>query len=207
VTWSVGGERYVPGSGDDPSTDGYRTALDLVYDRVDSPLNPTHGFEASSGFSYASVEENDDAGSYRTGVLALGASAYLPARRAQVVALSVRGAMLASSVEDVPLHQQLVLGGASSLRGYREEQFHGTATVLGTLEYRFILGRYSRLALFLDVGHYSREGSNPTAETKLGYGAGLRGETRLGIIAIDYGLGEGDGFLDGKLHVGLIREF
>jgi hypothetical protein len=29
----------------------------------------------------------------------------------------------------------------------------------------------------------------------------------LGIIGVDYGLGEGDELLDGKLHVGLIREF
>jgi hypothetical protein len=29
----------------------------------------------------------------------------------------------------------------------------------------------------------------------------------LGIIAVDYGLGEGDGLLEGKLHVGLTREF
>jgi hypothetical protein len=29
----------------------------------------------------------------------------------------------------------------------------------------------------------------------------------LGTISLDYGLGEGDGLLDGKLHVGLIRGF
>jgi hypothetical protein len=29
----------------------------------------------------------------------------------------------------------------------------------------------------------------------------------LGTISIDYGLGEGDDLLDGKLHAGLIREF
>jgi outer membrane protein insertion porin family len=207
LTWSAGGERYVPGTGDDPSTDGYRTALELLYERTDSPLNPTRGIESSGGLSYASVEESEGDASYRTGVLTASAAGYLPVRPAQVLALAASGALLASSDESVPLHQQLVLGGAGSLRGYREEQFHGTATALGTVEYRFILGRYSRLAAFIDVGHYSREGSNPTAETKLGYGVGLRGETRLGIIAVDYGLGEGDGFLDGKLHVGLIREF
>ena len=37
------------------------------------------------------------------------------------------------------LPKELVLGGARSLRGYREEQFHGTATALGTLE-RFEAG-------------------------------------------------------------------
>ncbi len=207
VTWSAGAERYVPGTGDEPSTDGYRTALEFTYDRTDSPLNPTRGVESSGRLLYASVEAIEGDASYRTGTLNASAAVYVPVRRAQVLALAARGAALTSSDDDVPLHKQLVLGGAGSLRGYREEQFHGTVTALGSLEYRFIFGRYARIAAFLDIGHYSREGSNPVSETKLGYGVGLRGETRLGIIAVDYGLGEGDGFLDGKLHVGLIREF
>jgi len=207
ATWSAGAERYVPGTGDEPSTDGYRTALELTYEGTDGPLNPSRGFEFRGSLSYASVEAIEGDASYRTGTLTASAAGYLPVRRTQVVALLLRGSALESSDRDVPLHQQLVLGGAGSLRGYREEQFHGTATALGSLEYRLILGRYSRIAVFLDVGHYSREGSKTVSETKLGYGVGLRGETRLGIIAVDYGLGEGDGFLDGKLHVGLIREF
>ncbi len=207
VTWSAGVERYVPGAGDEPSTDGYRTALEFTHDRTDSPLNPVRGVRSDGRISYVSVEAIDADASYRTGTLTVSVAGYLPVRRRQVLALTVRGAALASSDSEVPLHQQLVLGGAGSLRGYREDQFHGTTTALGSLEYRFILGRYSRVAAFLDIGHYSREGSNPVSETKLGYGVGLRGETRLGIIAVDYGLGEGDGFLDGKLHVGLIREF
>ena len=207
VTWSAGGERYVPGAGNEPSTNGHRTALELAYERTDNPLNPTRGLETRGRLSYASVKAKEGDASYRTGTLALSAAVYLPVRHAQVLAVIARGAALASSDADVPLHQQLVLGGAGDLRGYREEQFHGTTTVLGSLEYRLILGRYSRIAAFIDVGHCSVDGSNPVSETKLGYGVGLRGETRLGIIAVDYGLGEGDGFLDGKLHVGLVREF
>ena len=42
---------------------------------------------------------------------------------------------------------------------------------------------------------------------KLGYGLGLRLETGLGIMGIDYGLGQGDGIFNGKVHVGLINEF
>ena len=207
LTWSIGAERYVPGTGDDPATDGYRTAIAVEYDRTDHPLNPRRGVEIQGSLSYANVDADEDATSQRTGVLSVSGAAYLPVRRAQVLALAARGEALASNREDVPLHRQLVLGGAGDLRGYREEQFHGTTTALATLEYRFILGRNARLAAFLDIGHYARDGANPAEDTKLGYGVGLRGETRLGIIAVDYGLGEGDGFLDGKLHVGLIREF
>jgi outer membrane protein insertion porin family len=107
----------------------------------------------------------------------------------------------------VPFHELLAVGGASSLRGYREEQFRGTRTAVGTLEYRYLLGRHARAVVFLDVGYFYRGGPNFAKDTKLGYGIGLRGETRLGTISLDYGLGEGDDLLDGKLHVGLIRGF
>ena len=123
------------------------------------------------------------------------------------MALEARAAGIASTEDDVPFHELLVLGGSSNLRGYREEQFRGTRTAVGTLEYRYLLGRYSRAVAFLDVGYFYRGGPNSAKDTKLGYGIGLRGETRLGTISLDYGLGEGDGLLDGKLHVGLIRGF
>ncbi len=107
----------------------------------------------------------------------------------------------------MPFHELLVLGGARSLRGYREEQFRGTRVALGSVEYRYLLGRRSRAIAFVDAGYWYRDGSNVAKDTNLGYGIGLRGDTRLGTISIDYGLGEGDDLLDGKLHVGLIREF
>ena len=39
------------------------------------------------------------------------------------------------------------------------------------------------------------------------YGFGIRIETRLGLFGVDYGLGEGDSFLQGKVHVGLVNWF
>jgi outer membrane protein insertion porin family len=125
----------------------------------------------------------------------------------QVIALRGRLAGIASSEADVPFHELLTLGGATDLRGYREEQFRGTRTALASLEYRFILSRFSRFLLFVDAGYYYRDGSNFAKGTKLGYGIGLRSETRLSIIGVDYGLGEGDGLLEGKLHLSLVRQF
>jgi hypothetical protein len=40
-----------------------------------------------------------------------------------------------------------------------------------------------------------------------GYGFGLRIETRLGVIGIDYGLGEGRCLTSGLVHVGLTNKF
>jgi len=206
VSWSIGAERYVPG-GADPTTTSYRTALGASFDATDDPWNPTGGLRVEGELEYAAKEGAGEEARSRSGRLRADGSAYLAVRARHVVA--VRGLVegIASTEDVVPYHEQLTLGGASRLRGYRERQFRGTRTALGSVEYRLLVGRRSRALAFIDAGYYYRGGSNFAKGTKLGYGIGLRGETRLGIIALDYGLGEGDGLLDGKLHVGLTRDF
>jgi outer membrane protein insertion porin family len=208
VTWTVGGERYAPGgSAGTGVTTSARTSLGAAFDGSDAPANPTRGLRLSGRAEYAAKEERGTGRKERAGVFTVDAEAFVPVRMRQVVALAARLAAISSTEDDVPEHELLVLGGARSLRGYREEQFRGTRTALGTVEYRFILARRSRALAFLDAGYCHRGGPNFAKDTKLGYGIGLRVDTRLGIMSLDYGLGEGDRPLDGKLHVGLSREF
>lgn len=207
VTWSIGRERYVPGSAGEHTTTSYRTALAASFDGTDSPLSPRQGLRIAGSFTYSAKELGGAAERERSGKTGLSCEAFLPVRAGQVISARGLVSWIVSTADDVAFHEQLTLGGASSLRGYREEQFRGTTIALGSLEYGFMLGRRSRAIAFVDVGHYYRGGSSSARGTKLGYGIGLRGESRLGIISLDYGLGEGDGILEGKLHVGLIREF
>lgn len=207
VTWSIGAERYVPGGPLESTTTSVRTSVGGEYDGTDVPGNPSSGIAARATIEYAAKEAVESGGDESSGTVHLFAGTYLRVRPRHVAALEARLAGIASTEEDVPFHELLVLGGSTSLRGYREEQFRGTRTAVATLEYRYVLGRRSRAVAFLDVGYFYRGGANLAKDTKLGYGIGLRGETRLGTISLDYGLGEGDGLLDGKLHVGLIRGF
>jgi len=207
LTWSVGAERYVPGAVHESTSTSMRTAFGAVYDGTDALWNPTAGTRLRASVEYAAKEMVDSGRDERSGTLTAEAEGFFRVRGRQVLSIRARVEALASTEEEVPFHELLVLGGARSLRGYREEQFRGTRTALGTIEYRFLLGRRSRAIAFVDAGYWYREGSNSAKDTKLGYGIGLRGDTRLGTISIDYGLGEGDDFLDGKLHAGLIREF
>lgn len=206
VTWTLGGERFVPGAADEATTTSYRTSMSGEYDGTDVPGNPTRGGALSVTVVY-SAKKGSEGARDRSGAAAVEAWAYVATARRQVVALRAMAAALASTEDEVPFHEQLPLGGALDLRGYREEQFRGTRVGLASVEYRFLLSRRSRALVFVDAGYFYRGGANFAKGTKLGYGIGLRGETRLGIIALDYGLGEGDDLLDGKLHVGLIREF
>lgn len=82
------------------------------------------------------------------------------------------------------------------------------------LEYRFLLDGNSRFFLFTDYGYFERKIFSYTDETsrkisgkKLGYGFGLRIDSKAGLLGIDYGLGEGDSFNQGKIHFGVVNRF
>ena len=70
------------------------------------------------------------------------------------------------------------------------------------------MGRRSRVFVFWDSGYFmNKQDSEINHLYKSGYGMGFRLETGLGIMSVDYGLGEGDDLMSGKLHFGLINEF
>jgi outer membrane protein insertion porin family len=104
------------------------------------------------------------------------------------------------------------LGGARSLRGYREEQFLGSRIGWTNLELRYWLGKSSRFFGFVDGGAFFRErweGDQRVVlqDLKLGTGVGVRVETGVGIWGVDYALGEEDRPLSGKIHLSLQSEF
>jgi outer membrane protein assembly factor BamA len=104
------------------------------------------------------------------------------------------------------------LGGANTLRGYREGQFLGSRIAWSNLEYRLLVGGRSYVFAFVDAG-YSLTLDRPEAgllreETrKIGYGTGFRVDTPLGLMGVSLAFGEGDTFSTAKLHVRLVSEF
>ncbi|MFC1555692.1 BamA/TamA family outer membrane protein [candidate division KSB1 bacterium] len=100
---------------------------------------------------------------------------------------------------DVPVSQQWYLGGAASLRGFREKQFLAESISWYNLELRYLLDRDSRIFIFQDGGFFT--GSAEKLNRKFGYGFGLRVRTPLGLVGFDLGLGKGDPFSEAKLHV------
>lgn len=140
--------------------------------------------------------------------LSLDVEYYASIFKRQVLALSLHGRQIRSNEKVIPLSDLYRLGGARTLRGYREDQFRGSSVGWLNFEYRYILGRRSRVSLFTDAGYYNATTQSGKNEAyKIGYGFGFRLETGLGIMGIDYGLGQGDGLFSGKVHVGLINEF
>jgi outer membrane protein insertion porin family len=95
------------------------------------------------------------------------------------------------------------LGGARSLRGYRENQFRGEKIAWANFEYRF--GGASRIFLFYDAGAYYRKDTGWQYLDGLGFG--LMSSSKLGTVALSFGMGESI-TLDGMMiHISLIENF
>jgi outer membrane protein assembly factor BamA len=107
---------------------------------------------------------------------------------------------------ETPWDQLLRFGGASSIRGYREDQFRAEETGLLQIEHRVALDEAgSRIFLFADLGYARGRGAPPG--TLLGYGVGIRTAAAGGVLGLDFAMGRGDSWSDGKVHVRMKRTF
>ncbi len=128
------------------------------------------------------------------------------ARRSAWGNQSVYGRLVAEAVHsggDVPLAELFPLGGATTLRGYRESQFRGERVVFGNLEYRF--GEGGWLFLFDDAGAFFRRGEGWAVRN--GAGFGLRSQSPLGIVALSFGVGEELSLEGTRIHISLVEKF
>ena len=186
----------------------------IRYDSRDLPANPRKGLNWDIYFSYGNKNiegpsyliEADSTieGSQDTQILKFKGGAYLEIFNNQVTAVKIDAVYL-NVDPGVPDDADLFwFGGAGSLRGYRENQFRSDKYFISSFEYRFLTGRRSRLFGFVDHAVFNLAGETIQ---RTGYGVGIRMQTGLGVLAIDYGLGEGDPFSQGKIHVGIVNEF
>lgn len=94
---------------------------------------------------------------------------------------------------EIPLHEKFRVGGSESVRGYRYGEMQGDRMLVGQLEYRFPINQTIHGAVFYDVGNaWEGQGIN-LRDLKQGAGIGIRFNTPIGVIRIDYGIGEKGG--------------
>jgi outer membrane protein insertion porin family len=195
-----------------PKSQVLGAAFGLAYSSLDVPLNPRRGL------AYQTTIES--------GRKSLSSLGFMPGRTIhrqrltidfqlavpffgdQVLSIALHGRQVTSGEPFVSITDEYRLGGATTLRGYREEQFRGSRVGWSNIEYRYLLGPRSRAVAFIDAGYFFKETAVAKIEKfKSAYGIGARVETPLGVIGVDYGLGEGDGVLQGKVHVSLVNSF
>ena len=128
---------------------------------------------------------------------------FLPVGRQSVVVGRAR-AFWVGQKGDVPQSAGIWLGGAQSLRGYREEMFWGTNAGWVNVEWRWLLGPKARLFAFVDAGRIAGAGSR---SWPVSYGVGLLANGRMGAVGIDYGLPRGESLGQGMVHVRMVSAF
>ena len=114
----------------------------------------------------------------------------------------------------LPPYEAFSLGGSNSIRGYEEGDVGaGKSFLQGTLEYRFPVFSVISGALFVDAGTDFGTGTslkgNPAGlrgkpGSGIGYGLGVRIQSPLGPIRIDYGFSDRG---QGKFHFGIGERF
>jgi len=93
----------------------------------------------------------------------------------------------------VPFFEQLFVGGTNSLRGYPNQRFWGSNSLVSTLEYRYPIQKSFNLVGFVDYGGaWGGYGQlrdfeqSSSLDLHLGYGIGLGFRTPLGPIRIEF---------------------
>ena len=189
--------------------------VSLTYDSRDDPVTPSAGLRYHTEYSTGSKESDSPVkgvNSIRSATqrLAFDIQYFVSPLRHQVVAVGVYARDFRSG--GVGLSDLYRLGGAVTLRGYREGQFLGSRVAWTNLEYRFLTGGRSYAFGFTDFG-YALIPSNPdqglarAENARMGYGIGVRLDTPLGLMGLSLAFGKGDTFSTSKLHLQLINEF
>jgi outer membrane protein assembly factor BamA len=115
----------------------------------------------------------------------------------------------------VPLSEQFYVGGARTLRGYRENQFHGRRVGTSRSELRLGSSPRENLYLFFDSGYILQESlAGPDLDIilrrdllKFGYGFGLRTQSQVGVIGLSFGFGDEVSLGRAKVHILLEQNF
>jgi outer membrane protein insertion porin family len=194
--------------------DLWTVPLSATLDRRNDPFNPTSGSilrvntEQSIPLGRGSIFMNRLRGSY---------SHYFPmslinlSEGPQALAVNVQ---LGTILGDVPPYEAFALGGTNSIRGYDEGEVGGGRSYAQfTAEYRFPLFSFLGGALFVDAGTDLGSGnavpgapgpSRGKPSSGFGYGAGVRVQTPLGPLRIDYGFNDQG---QGRIHFGIGERF
>jgi outer membrane protein insertion porin family len=160
--------------------------LSTVNDTRDFFLKPTKGGRRELSVEWAGDLLGSD---YTFAKYTADLSQYfLAGGNGQVWAMRL-GAGYLDYTGDKPELERFLIGGADTVRGYANNAFSGEKYLLANAEYRFDVSKGLTGVAFLDAGT-AWEASAPSdlGQLKVGYGLGMRVDTPLGVMRIDYGV-------------------
>jgi outer membrane protein assembly factor BamA len=209
-------ERVVSDVGDVEEARLQTTRFGLETDRRDRPGDARRGarfrLEAAQTFKrerLALAERTSTAGSAE-----LRAEWHRPFSTRAGLSFEGWAAGRFSSQPVLSYYERYPLGGAATLRGYREEEFRVDRLALLRSEARWFVGAGGqRVFAFFDQAWMETRLADPSGASrserqwKPGVGVGLRLDSRAGLVGVDYGLEPGRPPLEGKIHLRVESRF
>ncbi len=191
----------------------------LVWDLRDDPFNPTrgslHGFALKEAMRELGSEADfSKATAQSSWFFTLGASL--------IAAVSGRAGMAWPHGEtgDIPLHERFKLGGSTTVRGYvhnsvgpvtgpENTPVGGTSMAVFNVELRTNPGTGFGWVLFTDGGNVWADQDIRLDDLRASYGAGLRYNTPIGPLRVDYGqkIHRRPGESPGEIHFNIGHSF
>ncbi len=159
--------------------------LEHVTDTRDNIYNPTEGGRVGMSLELAGL-----GGDFNFQKGSIEDQRFYKVGHAQVIA--VRG-QLGAARGHLSEYNLFKVGGQTTLRGYREDQFRGTRMALATVEYRFPIVSKVQGAVFADGGSAWYDDFPKSDELHGSIGVGLSFNTPLGPLRLDYGRGDKGG--------------
>lgn len=124
----------------------------------------------------------------------------------------IRGRSAFKQTENLVNNQAYRIGGLLTLRGFDEQSIFASSYAIGTIEYRLLFDKNSRISVFYDMAWYELKSiTHFTTDTPYSFGAGITFGTKSGMFSLTYALGSQFNnpinFRTGKIHFGFINVF
>ena len=203
VAWTLGSEVVSPhGTSSFETYQSDTIGMTLSYDTRDVWLNPTMGryysFSVKQGWKHAS-------GTTSFFKLGWDVNEYITVVENQVFAFHLGTGI---GFGDVPFGEEYWAGGANTVRGYQPSEVkRGTRKLITNFEYRLMFGEMFQGVFFFDWGNAWTAGAPVPADFIAGWGPGVRINTPLGPIRLDYGIPGARSFSNGVMHFSIGQAF
>ena len=142
----------------------------------------------------------------------VSAAKYLPLGRQNrtTIKIGVNGGMFHSA--NIFRNELFQIGGYKLLRGFDEESQYLSEFIVGTAEFRYLVGQNSYFYGFTDGGWGRNNSQNfDVSYTYFGTGLGLAFETKVGIFNLAWAVGKRSdlefNLRQSKIHIGFINYF